>query len=745
MIQPILSFNNIIQWCSDNIALLSIIVTVISILVTIVSIIASKKKKRQQSSKGVQNAQIPEGLLKQYLNENEIYIQPYITRKGNASKQLLHDFFLKEVFIKESVEPNDVYIIFGDTGSGKTSALVHLFDDYCTQYKQNVPPYPNIRLFSLRDTPIETINDLPDKGSSILLLDALDETASTKDPTEFQQFIECLKALFHDFPRIVITCRPQLFSNQKAADIVTQPQIRTSTGWQQCTELFLEPFNDQQVQDYLDRVFTFRIGNPDRNKAEEIVNKHAYIAIRPLVLKYIKDIVESKRDINTALDLYDIIIENNLRRDLEKIVPNPDEEQLLRWWSITSDVAGYMYRHGKLSVSEQELDSIPSVSQEPQFKQRSMLTRTGDEYHFSHKSYYEYFMAYRFLLRPEEIPEGTLYTMDFALQLYDDLFNAYKERHSIRFAELNNLPVEGIAVSLHEIGSSLDDINHFSEAEPKYQAALELFRELEGKNPGHFINDVAMTLNNLANLHYKTNNHPAAEEKCTEALKICRELAKKDPDTFLPYVAGTLNNLANLHSDINNYTAAEEKYTEALKIRRELAKKDPDAFLPDVAMTLNNLAVLYDNTNNYTAAEEKYTESLKIRRELAKKNPDAFLPKVAITLNNLAILHRRTNNYTAAEEEYTEALKIRRDLAKKNPDAVLPDVAMTLFNMAILYLNKEEQDIRAAEAAAQESLDIYKKMAEKSPAAFDPYVKKAEELLNNIQQYKQLLEAKLSE
>ena len=124
-------------------------------------------------------------------------------------------------------------------------------------------------------------------------------------------------------------------------------------------------------------------------------------------------------------------------------------------------------------------------------------------------------------------------------------------------------------------------------------------------------------------------------------------------------------------------------------------------------------------------------------RQLEEQYPGQFIDDVAMTLNNLAVLHTKTNNYPAAEKEYTEALNIRRDLAEKNPDAFLPDVAITLYNMAILYLVKEEKDIPAAEAAALESLEKYKIMAEKSHAAFDPYVKKAEELLTKIQQLKQ--------
>ena len=82
-----------------------------------------------------------------------------------------------------------------------------------------------------------------------------------------------------------------------------------------------------------------------------------------------------------------------------------------------------------------------------------------------------------------------------------------------------------------------------------------------------------------------------------EALKIYKKLADKNPKTYLSYVAMTLNNLANLHSDKNEFSQALEEYEEALEIRRKLAKENPKTYLSDVAKTLNNLAVLHKAKN----------------------------------------------------------------------------------------------------------------------------------------------------
>lgn len=775
-------------------------VTTLSILgsiASIVSLILYKKglldnllpyrwRKRYRES-------ITEDLRNAYL-KNKIYLQPYITTTPPQAshepeniklenKELLRDYFINKVFIKESGESNTVFFLFGDSGTGKTAALVHLFNDYLNKHNAFNLPF-NIRLISLRrEDALNDIANIPkDKREKlILLLDAMDETPEVNDPTQLYSFLNHLKEEFLDFARIVITCRPQFFPDDIRQEIITNPEgIRTSTGWIECSIKYLAPFDEQQVQDYLDQAITFRSEDPRRHKAEEIINLQPAIAIRPLVLSFIKEIVDLNRPVNTILDLFDTIIHSILKRDIKKTLrPKNLEEKIRQWWEASSLVAKYMYENQKLNITDSELDRILPNDIEKQFKQRSLLTRYGNTFHFSHKSFYEYFMAYRFLQHPKEIKQ--VYGMDFALQIYNDALQALFEQNETPFANLKNTHPYTVAISLNRVGYALDDINHFSDAEKYYQLALDLFRLLEKEKNDTYKDDIAMVLNNLAVLHQNTNQLDKAKEEYNEALTTYRQLADKNSDAFLPYVAGTLNNLAALHSDTNQLDKAEEEYNEALTIRRQMADKNPDAYLPDVAMTLNNLAVLHRNTNQLDKAEEEYNEALTTYRQLADKNPDAYLPDVAQTLNNLAILHRNTNQYKEAEEEYNEALTIRRQLADKNPDAFLPKVAntlnnlavlhkdtkqykeaeeeynealttyrqladkhpdaylpyvaVTLFNLALLHLNRKK--FSAAETAALESLEKYRIMAEKSHAAFDKDVKDTEELLEDIQKAKE--------
>jgi len=91
----------------------------------------------------------------------------------------------------------------------------------------------------------------------------------------------------------------------------------------------------------------------------------------------------------------------------------------------------------------------------------------------------------------------------------------------------------------------------------------------------------------------KQQSFALAQPVYQEALRIYRQLAEQNPAAYLPYVAGTLHNLATLYHATQRLSDSAQAYREALTIRRQLAEQHPDAYLPDVAMTLTNLALLY--------------------------------------------------------------------------------------------------------------------------------------------------------
>ena len=617
-----------------------------------------------------------------------IYVQPYIQEKDGAP-ELLRDYFFNKVFVKEGSVKDKVFCILGDTGMGKTAALVNLYVEYINKYKKSNLPY-DIWLFSLCDNEVfDKIRKIENKGKCILLLDAVDENTDAQDEKGYKDFISKLEQSYQDFAFVVTTCRPQFF--------------------------------DEAL----------------KQKAEKIVKQCPQISLRPLVLSFVDELVNNEdKDYGSTLDIYDAIIIKLIQREVEKTVPDSDENTMLKWRNMLSEVAGYMYKNKnkKLSISREEYESILSeynlkMPQDPVdktvFRRRSLLTRTTVGYHFSHKSFYEYFMAYRFFASPDEI--NGVVGMDFAMQIYDELFDAYNLGIGNEHFGIQSVKKSDVCGGLHKLGVELYHINSFRMAESKMIRLLEFYRNRAESSPEAYQPDVATTLNNLGILHSDTGKHGDAEKEYGEALEIRRKLAESSPEAYLPDVAMTLGNLGNLHSATGKHGDAEKEYGEALEKYRQLAESSPEAYLPDVAGTLNNLGNLHQTTGKHGEAEKEYGEALEIRRHLAETSPEAYLPYVARTLNNLGVLHWNTGKHGDAEKEYGEALEIRRKLAEASPEAYLPYVAMTLNNLGTLHRATGKHG--DAEKEYGEALEKYRQLAESSPEAYLPDVAG---MLNNL-------------
>ena len=673
------------DWTNVN-TIVTIIVGVPTIIVLFKDYIFPKRWKKNYLSNHNPSPNFDEEM--KYHKFGGIYVQPYIQEKDGAP-ELLRDYFFNKVFVKDGSVKEKVFCILGDAGMGKTAALVNLYVEYINKYRKNDLPY-DIWLFSLCDNEVfNKIGKIENKGKCILLLDAVDENTDAQDEKGYKSFINKLEQSYQDFAFVVTTCRPQFFGDEMEEFNTTG--TKRNGFYLSCKRLHLLPFNEEQVREYLYNLYS---GKDEvlKQTAEMIVEQCPQISLRPLVLSFVDELAKDEdKDYGSTLDIYDAIMTRLIRREVEKTMSGGDEDMMLKWRNMLSEVAGYMYRSKKLSISREEYENIlleynlkvPQDSvDEKTFRQRSLLTRTTEGYHFSHKSYYEYFKAYRFFISPDEI-NGVL-GMDFAMQIYNELFDAYIEGNGNEHFGIQLVKERDVCEGLKKLGVDLLRLNNFRMAEPKITRLLGLYRQL----------------------------------------------AEASPEAYLPYVAMTLNDLGNLHSDTGKHDDAEKEYGEALDTYRQLAETSPEAYLPYVATTLNNLGKLHNNTGKHGDAEKEYGEALKIRRQLAEASPKAYLPDVAETLNNLGNLHNNTGKHGDAEKEYGEALKIRRQLAEASPKAYLPDVAETLFNIALLYMKLGNQ--HDALEAAQESLGIYQKMEKLSPAAFHIYVEKAKELLEDI-------------
>src|SRR5439155_691694 len=85
---------------------------------------------------------------------------------------------------------------------------------------------------------------------------------------------------------------------------------------------------------------------------------------------------------------------------------------------------------------------------------------------------------------------------------------------------------------------------YFAQKQNRFSEAIAAYKELLSADTDAA--QIATTLNNLAVLYRATQRMKEAETAYQEALSIRRRLAEANPDAYLPNVAMTLNNLANL-------------------------------------------------------------------------------------------------------------------------------------------------------------------------------------------------------
>jgi len=98
---------------------------------------------------------------------------------------------------------------------------------------------------------------------------------------------------------------------------------------------------------------------------------------------------------------------------------------------------------------------------------------------------------------------------------------------------------QGVASSLHTIGSILLKLQNYSEAESKIQASLVISQDIDYKYL------IAYSLRVLAEIAHKTNRPELALSHCQEALELCQELGiplVKNCEELLGQIQATLEN-----------------------------------------------------------------------------------------------------------------------------------------------------------------------------------------------------------
>ena len=272
-------------------------------------------------------------------------------------------------------------------------------------------------------------------------------------------------------------------------------------------------------------------------------------------------------------------------------------------------------------------------------------------------------------------------------RLLNRLAQLYRDQGRTSEAELlgqRGLSIRQRAADFKAEMVRLRDAGRYAEATELAQRLLALEESgVQGKDR----NDVAVALNDLAQLYWAQDRYGEAEPLLRRSLDILEKTWGAEGSN----VAVALNSLANLYADQGRYADAEPLF------RRSLAISDKNPDDGGVSNTLNSLAKLERAQGRYAEAEVLYKRSLALRETV-------FGPEhreVAAALSNLAGLYEEQGRYGEAEVLYKRSIGILQQ--RLEPDH--PDLGIVLHNLGGNY--RDQGRYADAEPLLQRSLTIF--------------------------------------
>ena len=331
---------------------------------------------------------------------------PLEVERVESARQLI-DHLVEKVFVEENTT-NRYFCILAGAGMGKTTFAVNLVISYINRYKQKTLPF-EIKLVSLaRRDFAEVLQQIVAPKETILILDALDENAdASNDLFSFMQTMECL---IKDFRFVILTSRTQFFPTEDdEPEITSILNFGKEKGYHIYHKMYISPFSHDDVQMYLKKKYRKR---SQRKKAEKIIAQCSSLATRPLLLSHIDDLLSNNRAYDTFSSIYETLIDVWINREVRFNKGGDDPKLQQRLYDFSLDFALELFYNKDQSTNmrlsrDSYIDFINRKGyNDYNFSGRSLINRDASgTMKFSHKTFYEYFLAKAKIQNPDlEIP-----------------------------------------------------------------------------------------------------------------------------------------------------------------------------------------------------------------------------------------------------------------------------------------------------------------------------------------------------
>jgi hypothetical protein len=318
-------------------------------------------------------------------------------------KEFLFSLFENGFFKEESKNEPTVVLVLADSGIGKTTFLQQLFIRQAKKYSFN-----QLAFVYCGENTDEEIANIPNKHNTILFLDGLDEDDKARKNLKLR--LDILSDLLMNFDKVVVSCRTQFFEDTEAEWNQINKNLETY-----CVEL--KNFEEYEALSYVNK--KYKRDRKKRTEATHFLKRNSSFFCRPLLLMYIDSFVSDPdnklRSYTYLYQIYEtIIVKWSIRN--KKSVTNQKQkitydELVIRF---SKQLAIYLYEQetkGKeIDIQNEFLENQTEIENKIDAQSRSFLARTRqkekndvDSWHFSHQSFYDYFLA--LLLFEQQIRE----------------------------------------------------------------------------------------------------------------------------------------------------------------------------------------------------------------------------------------------------------------------------------------------------------------------------------------------------
>jgi len=282
---------------------------------------------------------------------------------------------------------------------GKTSFLLNYFARHLRRWCKSF----QIELIPLGESGLaERLEKIPEPAQTVLLLDAFDEDLEAIE-NHVQRLKEIVR-LTRKFQKIVITCRTQFFPRDEELPNDTElfktgPRGPGETWQYFFYKLYLSPFDERQIKAYLKRRFHWWQRNC-RRKAREIVAKVPNLVVRPMLLTYIDDLINTGESFHNSFQIYTAMVNGWLERELKFV---PDKQALLDFSNkLAVELFFNRQKWGRERIPFKDIEPLARnfgiKLKTWQLTGRSLLNRDAEgNYKFAHRSILEFLFARQIL------------------------------------------------------------------------------------------------------------------------------------------------------------------------------------------------------------------------------------------------------------------------------------------------------------------------------------------------------------